>query len=150
MQLKVAGRRVRLDREQRLELGPGSYALSFSLSTPDYSFSAERRVRLAAGETERVAIPIERPGRLTVQPHLNTPGGIVRLDGQVLGPAPIRGRWLAPGEHQVEVLPLAGGVGTPALARAVTLRSDVETVLTFDVLGGLETQIRERPFSPGG
>ena len=150
MQLKVGGRRVRLDREQRLELEPGSYALAFSLATPDYSFAVERRVRLAAGRTERVPIPIERPGRLTVQPHLNTPGGIVRLDGQVLGPAPIRGRWLAPGDHQVEVFALAGPAAAAVVTRAITLRSDVETVVTFDVGGQLETQVRERPFPAGG
>jgi predicted Ser/Thr protein kinase len=151
MQVKVAGRRVRLDREQRLRLDPGTYTLSFSLATADYSFSAVKKVTLAAGETERVSIPIERPGRLTVQPQLDTPGGIVRVDGQVLGPAPIRGRWLAPGAHQVDVFPLAsGGSGAAAVSRSVTLRSDVETVVTFDVLGAAETQVRDRPFPAGG
>jgi serine/threonine-protein kinase len=149
IEVRVAGRRLRLDRTHRLELPAGGYTLAFSLETPSYSFRSETRVRLAEGETERAAIPIERPGRLTVQPHLNTPAGIVRLDGKMAGPAPLRGRWLAPGEHRVEVFPATGVTAEPALSRVVTVRSAVETVLTFDLGGAQETQVRERP-SPAG
>jgi serine/threonine-protein kinase len=147
--LRVAGRRLRLDRQHRLELPAGAYTLSFSLETPSYAFRKESRVRLDEGETERAIVPIERPGQLTVQPHLNTPGGIVRIDGQTAGPAPLRGRWLAPGEHRVEIFPVAGMTATPAVSRAVTVRSEFETVLTFDLGGAQETQVRERPAPPG-
>lgn len=149
MQVRVAGRRLRLDRQHRLELSAGSYTLAFSLETPSYSLRAESRVRLDEGETERAAVAIERPGRLTVQPHLNTPGGVVRLDGQMAGPAPLRGRWLAPGNHLVEVFPVSGVTAAPSVSRTVTVRSEVETVLTFDLGGAQETQVRERP-APAG
>ena len=149
IQVRVAGRRLRLDRQQRIELPAGAYTLTFTLDSPVYTARAESRVRLAEGETERVAVPIARPGRLTVQPHLNTPAGVVRIDGQTAGPAPLRGRWLAPGEHLVEVFPAAGADAAPAVARTVTVRSEMETVLTFDLGGALETQVRERP-APGG
>ncbi|MBP1643258.1 MAG: serine/threonine protein kinase with Chase2 sensor [Acidobacteria bacterium] len=149
IELRVAGRRLRLDRQHRLELPAGAYTLTFSLETPSYAFRRESRVRLDEGEAERAAVPIERPGRLTVQPHLNTPGGIVRLDGQMAGPAPLRGRWLAPGEHRVEIFPVSGMTATPVLSQAVTVRSEVETVLTFDLAGGQVTQVRERPAPPG-
>ena len=149
MQVRVGGRRIRLDREQRLELEPGTHTLSFSVSTPDYSFSAQRKVKLEAGAQQRVQIPIEKPGRLTVQPHLNTRPGTIRVDGQVAGPSPVRGRWLQPGEHLVEVAPVAAAPGAPpALSRRVPVRSDVETVVTFDVDGAIETQVRERPLAP--
>ena len=148
MQVRVAGRRVRLDREQRLEVEAGTYSFSFSLESPLYSFTAQKRIRLEAGAQQRVSIPIEKPGRLTVQPHLNTRPGSVRLDGQAAGPAPLRGRWLQPGEHLVEILPVAGGAAAPALSRKVAVRSDVETVVTFDVDGAIEMQIRERSLAP--
>jgi hypothetical protein len=71
------------------------------------------------------------------------------VDGQVAGPAPVRGRWLQPGEHLVEVVPAAAAPGAPpALSRRVPVRSSVETVVTFDVDGAIETQIRERPLAP--
>jgi serine/threonine-protein kinase len=147
MQVRVGGQRLRLDRQRTVELPAGSHSLQFRLETPAYTFEKSVKVRLDEGETERVAVPIERPGRLSVQPHLETPPGAVRLDGQVLGPAPIRGRWLAPGEHFVEIF--ATGSTTPAVSQTVTVRSGVETVVTFDVDGRLPTQVRERPADGG-
>ena len=38
---------------------------------------------------------------------------------------------------------------TPVVSQAVTVKSEVETVLTFDLGGGQETQVRERPAPPG-
>ena len=82
-----------------------------------------------------------------MQPHLETPPGTVRLDGTVLGPAPIRGRWLAPGEHFVEVF--AAAATTPPVTQTVTVNSGIETVVTFDVDGRQPTQVRERPAEGG-
>jgi hypothetical protein len=147
MQVRVGGQRLRLDRRRTVELPAGSHSLQFRLETPAYTFERSVKVRLAEGDTERVAVPIERPGRLSVQPHLETRPGTVRLDGQVLGPAPIRGRWLAPGEHFLEVL--AVGATTPPVTQTVTVKSGVETVVTFDVDGRLATQVRERPAEGG-
>ena len=143
MQVRVGGQRLRLDRQRTVELPAGSHTLQFRLETPAYTFEKSVKVRLDEGETERIAVPIERPGRLSVQPHLETRPGTVRLDGQLLGPAPIRGRWLAPGEHFVEVF--ADGTTTPPVTQTVTVRSGIETVVTFDVEGRQPTQVRERP-----
>ncbi len=38
-------------------------------------------MRLAEGESRRIVSPIERPGKLTVQPHINARQAFVRLDG---------------------------------------------------------------------
>ena len=147
LEMRVAGHSYRLDRQRRVELAAGSYGVDFSITTPDFSFRSQRRVRLAAGETKRLPIPIEPPGQLTVQPHLGTPSGVVRVDGEMAGAAPLRRRWLQPGEHRVEVFPATGADAAPAVSRTVTVHSQVETVVTFDVDGKLETQVRERPSS---
>jgi len=144
MTVTVAGRSYRLDREQSIEAEPGNVSLSFAVATPDYSFDQSLRLRLKPGATERVSIPIERPGRLTVQPHLNTRGGTVRIDGAAAGPTPMRGRWLAPGDHFVEIFPL-GGASEPGFSRSLAIRSGVDSVLTFDLDGKIEATVRERP-----
>jgi serine/threonine-protein kinase len=147
MTVKVGGQRYKLDRERRIELEAGSVRLEFTLETPAYRFAKELRLKLAEGETERVSIPIEKPGRLTVQAHLDTRPGSVKIDGQMLGTAPVRGRWLEPGEHFVEVLAVGSGGVAPALAQAVTVKSDVETILSFDVDGKIAPSLRERPIA---
>jgi len=144
MMLAIGGRRLRLDQERTLTLPAGAHRLEFSVSTPDYSFSRELPLRIEPGQTLEVAVPIEKPGRLTVQQHLNTRPGTVRLDGQILGRAPIRGRWLAPGEHFLEVFALGGDPTQPLLSRSISIRSDVESVLTFDLDGKLETLVVEK------
>ena len=60
----------------------------------------------------------------------------------------LKGDW-GPGEHRVEIFPVSGMTATPVVSQAVTVRSEVETVLTFDLGGGQETQVRERPAPPG-
>ena len=147
--VRVAGQRIRLDREQTLELPPGGYDLVYALETPSYALEQSARVEIRPGATQRVEVPIERPGRLSVQPHLNTRPGVVRLDGQMLGAAPVRGRWLAPGDHQVEIFPAGATGGEPPVQVTVTIASDQETVVTFDVDGAQPTQVRARPAAGG-
>ncbi len=53
------------------ERAPGSYKLRFAIDTPVYAHSAETTVRLKEGEKRQLVSPIERPGKLTVQPHIN-------------------------------------------------------------------------------
>jgi hypothetical protein len=135
---------VRLDREQTVELKPGTYDLEFSLETPSYSLAESARVVVRPGATARVEVPLRRPGRLTVQPHLNTRPGTVRLDGQMIGAAPVRGRWLPPGEHLIEVFPASSPGSEPAVRQTITVSSDQETVVTFDVDGKIELTTRTR------
>jgi len=142
---EVADQRLQLDRDHSLELPPGSYDVQFSLSTADYKLSARRRVSIAAGATERLEVPIERPGKLTVQPHLGTRAGAVKLDGELIGNAPVRGKWLATGEHSVEIFPAGAVSGEPPVKRTISIRSNQETVLTFDLDGRKETQESSRP-----
>ncbi|MBZ0103689.1 MAG: hypothetical protein K8I65_16135 [Thermoanaerobaculia bacterium] len=144
-QVRVGGRRIHLEREQRIELPAGRHTLTFTLETPAYRFEKSLQVRVVAGETARIATPIERPGQLTVQPHLGSRPGVVRIDGQAAGSAPLRGHWLAPGDYRVEVF--AAGAATPSLSQSVAVRGDFESVVTFDVDGAQPTQVRERPLA---
>jgi hypothetical protein len=145
IRVQVGGRRLRLDRARTLELPPGSYTLAFSIESGDYKDRAERTVRLGEGATERVSVPLARPGRLTVQPHLGTRPGMVQIDGRMAGPAPLRQRRLPPGEHRLEIFPTTGVTAAPAVSLPVQIASGVETVVTFDLDGQLETQTRDRP-----
>ena len=145
IRVRVGGTRLRLDRQRSVELAPGSYTLVFTLDSGDYSDRAERRVRLGEGSTERIAVPLARPGRLTLQPHLGTRPGVVRIDGKMAGPAPLRNRRLPPGEHRIEIFPTSGVTAAPALTLPIQVRSGLETIVTFDLDGRLETQQRERP-----
>ncbi|HSM13401.1 MAG TPA: serine/threonine-protein kinase [Thermoanaerobaculia bacterium] len=145
IRVQVGGRRLRLDRSRSFELPPGSYTVVFSIESGDYSDRAERRVRLGEGATERLSVPLARPGRLTVQPHLGTRPGMVQIDGRMAGPAPLRNRRLPPGEHRLEIFPTSGVTAMPAVTLPVLIASNVETVVTFDLDGQLETQTRDRP-----
>ncbi len=147
--VRVDGRRIRLDHDQTVELPPGGYDLAYSLETPSYSLAETTRVELRPGARQRVEVPLRPPGRLSVQPHLNTRPGTVRLDGEMVGAAPLRGRWLRPGEHLIEVFPAGATDGEPPVRVTVTIASGEETVVTFDVDGGQSTQVRSRPASGG-
>ncbi|MCB1007545.1 MAG: hypothetical protein KDB94_01485, partial [Acidobacteria bacterium] len=141
----VEGERLRLDQDRSLELPPGSYDVSFSLDTTDYKLSGRRRVTVTAGQTERVEVPIERPGKLTVQQHLGTRPGAVKVDGELVGNAPVRGKWLSAGAHEVEIFPAGAVSGDAPVKRTITIRSNQETILTFDLDGRKENQETSRP-----
>lgn len=141
----VGDQRIRLDQDRSLELAPGSYDVAFSLDTADYKLSGRRRVTVTAGQTERVEVPIERPGKLTVQQHLGTRAGAVRIDGELIGNAPVRGKWLAAGEHLVEIFPANAVGGEAPVKRSLNIRSNQETILTFDLDGRKENQETTRP-----
>jgi hypothetical protein len=148
MTVRVGRKSWVLDRERRLELEPGSYKLRFAIQTPTYAHEEETTVRLDAGATRRVSPPLDRPGRLTVQPHLNTRQGFLRIDGAAAGPTPLRGRWMSPGPHRVEIA-ASGDPGTPALIdETVEIASDRETLLTFDLDGKLERRVSTRSALP--
>jgi hypothetical protein len=148
MTVRFGKRSWTLDRERRFELEPGSYKLRFAIASPAYSREEETTVRLDAGATKRVTSPLERPGRLTVQPHLNTPQGFVRLDGAVAGTTPLRGRWLAPGPHVVEIASTPDPGAAAVVRESVQIESDRETLLTFDLAGKLERRVSSRAALP--
>ncbi len=55
----------------------------------------------------------------------------------------------APGEHLVEIFPAGAAGGEPAVKVTVTIDSDQESVVTFDVDGAQPTQVRARPAAGG-
>ncbi len=148
MTVRLGGKVWTLDRERRLELAPGSYRLKFAIDTPVYSHAAETTVRLKEGEKRQLVSPIERPGKLTVQPHINARQAFVRLDGAAAVATPLRGRWLAPGPHIVEIV-ASPDPAAPALRKeSVEIRSENESILTFDLDGRSPQRLAEKPILP--
>ncbi|MBP7587392.1 MAG: serine/threonine protein kinase [Thermoanaerobaculia bacterium] len=148
MTMRLGSKVWNLDRERRLELAAGSYKLRFSIETPVYSHAAETTVRLKEGERRQIVSPIERPGKLTVQPHINARQAFVRLDGASAVPTPLRGRWLAPGAHVVEIVGTQEP-GAPVLrTERVEIRSENESILTFDLDGRSPQRLAEKPILP--
>lgn len=148
MTMRLGSKSWTLDRERRLELAPGSYKLRFAIETPAYSHAAESTVRLKEGEKRQIASPIERPGKLTVQPHINARQAFVRLDGAPAIPTPLRGRWLAPGPHIVEIVASPDPVAPVLRRESVEIRSENEAILTFDLDGRSPQRLAERPIVP--
>ncbi len=148
MTMRLGSKSWTLDRERRLELAPGSYKLRFAIETPAYSHAAESTVRLKEGEKRQIASPIERPGKLTVQPHINARQAFVRLDGAPAIPTPLRGRWLAPGPHIVEIVASQDPVAPVLRRESVEIRSESEAILTFDLDGRSPQRLAERPIVP--
>jgi len=146
MTVLVGERRLRLDVEQTIEVPAGVTLLQFSLAKPGYAVDRPLRLQLKPGATERVSIPIERPGRLTVQPHLNALPGRVRIDGEPAGSTPLRGLWLAPGNHFVEIF-ASDGSAEPGFAQSLEIHSGAETIVTFDLAGKQPDLVREKPIS---
>jgi serine/threonine protein kinase len=99
------------------------------------------------GAQRRVRNPIRPPGHLTVQASLGSPQGLVSIDGEIIGSSPLRRYPLRPGPHSLIVLPLEG----PRAALASTsfqIRSEQETVVTFDLTGRHDLSVRARPTQP--
>ena len=148
MSLRLGGKVWALDRERRLELAAGSYKLKFAIESPVYSHVEELTVRLGEGENRRITSPIERPGKLTVQPHINARQAFVRLDGALAVATPLRGRWLAPGPHIVEIV-ATPDPASPVLRReSIEIRSESESILTFDLDGRSQQRLAEKPILP--
>ena len=148
MTLRLGTKTWNLDRERRLELAPGTYRLKFAIATPVYAHAEEMSVRLKEGESRQIVSPIERPGRLTVQPHINARQAFVRLDGAPAVATPLRGRWLAPGPHTVEIV-AAPDPASPVLRQeSVVIRAESESILTFDLDGRSPLRLAEKPILP--
>jgi len=148
MTVRVAGRTLTLDQLRRLELAPGSYRLRFALETPQYSRTEELAIRLGAGESRTVISPIQRPGKLTVQPHLETRQGFVRIDGGPPAATPVRGRWLAPGPHRVEIAAGPDPTAAVLVAETIDVESNFESIFTFDLDGRREAKRTARALLP--
>ena len=148
MTVRLGGKVWTLDRERRLELAPGSYKLKFAIESPVYSHAQETTVRLKEGERRQIVSPIERPGKLTVQPHINARQAFVRLDGALALPTPLRGRWLAPGPHVVQIVATQDPAAPALLQESVQIRSESESILSFDLDGRNPQRLAEKPILP--
>ena len=138
MAVRIDTQTFELLRQRTIELPPGRYEAVFELTTEDYS-PATRTVEvvIAAGESQRLSIPIPRPGALSVRPMLGHFQGQVQLDGEPLGATPLSKIQREPGDYTIEILPRSGG--GEGLRKVVTLKADREVILTFDLDAGTVT-----------
>jgi serine/threonine-protein kinase len=115
----------------RTELSAGEHLLMFSLDTGSYRAKRRLSIHLEAGKDRQVKCPLLPPGALTIQAALGSRQGTVRIDGEIVGKTPVRRHYLAPGEHDVSIL-LTSPAPIRTLTTQATLRSDEETIVTFD------------------
>jgi hypothetical protein len=90
-------------------------------------------VKVAAGQTVEVEVPLRRPGQIQVQQKLQTPLGRISIDGIPAGQGRLA-RTLAAGAHEVRIDPVAPG--GQSIVRQVQLPSGTRVVLTFDLNAG--------------
>ncbi len=138
------GPAMTLARPQDLELEPGKHVLLFALRTPSYRTTKTMDVDLAAGEKVTVRSPIFPPGQLSAFPRIGSPQGIVHIDGEEVGATPIRGRILEAGTYRLKILPVGDSTGPPIEA-SLSVQGGKETLITFDLTGEQEMQVRRRP-----
>lgn len=147
----VGRRELRLDRPLRLELPEGSHRLRFASEVPGYAAVEEVTVRLRAGETRRVEMPIARPAVLVVLPFPGTPQAEVWLDGARVGTTPLQGLQVRPGSHLLE-LGRPGGADSPdsggRLSQTLEVAAGTEVRVTFDLAGSQPVRVRVQP-APG-
>lgn len=145
VRVAVGKRELRLDRPQRIELPEGSHRLRFVSELPGYEIVEELTVRLRAGETRRLEMPIARPAFLTLLPFLNTPQAEVRLDGKAISTTPIQRLMVRPGAHLLELVRPGGNDSAGRLSTTLTLAAGSETLVTFDLTGNQPLRVREQP-----
>jgi hypothetical protein len=116
----------------------------FALRTPSYRSTETVDVSLGAGEKVTVKSPIAPPGSLSAQASLGSPQGVVSINGKPVGATPFQGHLLKPGSYRMTIRPVsdpsAAGIET-----TLTVQAAKETVVTFDITGQRELQVRRRP-----
>ncbi len=146
------GIRLSVDGAPPLTLGsaraipvePGAHSLTFSIASDGYDATHTLGVRVVAGESKRIPVPIEPPGRLTVQAHLGSPQGLVRIDSRrLLQPTPLRAQPIAPGRHRISIFS-HDDRSRPVFQSEVGIRAGHEAILTFDLEGTRQPHVREK------
>ncbi|HXT52380.1 MAG TPA: serine/threonine-protein kinase [Thermoanaerobaculia bacterium] len=135
----VGKTRRRLDREQRFAVTPGTSTRVIFEYDGDYNDRAQSSVRIAEGETERLAVPFARPSLVQVQQKVGTPMGRVTLDGTELGTGIVR-RKAKPGAHRLRIEP--NSPGGSAIDQQIELPAGRKLVITFDLASGRLTQVQ--------
>ncbi len=145
IQLSVdGGEPVTLGRARVVSVEPGRHSLTFSLEGEHYRASHSLSIQVASGESKRIPVPIDPPGRLTVQAHLGSPQGLVRIGSQrLLRPTPLRGQPLKPGKHHLAIFSHQDRTA-PLFESVVDIRSGHEAIVTFDLEGSRQPHVREK------
>jgi hypothetical protein len=145
VKVTIGRRELRLDRAVRLELPEGSHRLRFASELPGYAVVEEVTLRLRAGETRRVEMPIARPAVLVVLPFPGTPQAEVRLDGSRVGTTPVQGLQVRPGSHLLELGRPGESDPGGRLSQALELAAGTEVRITFDLTGAQPLRVHSRP-----
>ena len=140
MSVRLGGNSYGLHRRHTVELPAGTYRAIFELAAEGVlvsRYSPPNRtveIRVIAGESSTIEVPIPRPGAVSVRPLPGRPQGQVSIDGEALGPTPLSRIQREPGVYMLEILPRDGeGEG---LKQEITLESGQETILSFDLDAG--------------
>ncbi|MGB6363986.1 MAG: serine/threonine-protein kinase [Thermoanaerobaculia bacterium] len=138
------GPALSLTTPRNLEVEPGNHVLMFGLRTPSYRANETVDVSLEAGDKITVKSPIAPPGALSAQASLGSPQGIVSINGKPVGATPFQGHLLKPGSYRMTIRPVsdpsAAGIET-----TLTVQAAKEIVVTFDMTGERDLQVRQRP-----
>ena len=138
------GESIRLATVEELELTPGPHSLTFSLAAGGYRATQTVNLELSPGQSQAIRVPIRPPGRLSVQAHLGSPQGLVRIGTQrLLSPTPLRGHALKPGRHRVAIFSHEDRT-TPAAEVVLEVRTGHESIVTFDLEGDRAPHVREK------
>jgi serine/threonine-protein kinase len=130
----VGRQRRSLAQRQRFEVTPGSNTVvRFDYASGDFRDGGQQVVKVAAGQTVEVEVPLRRPGQIQVQQKLQTPLGRISIDGIPTGQGRVE-RMLAAGAHEVRIDPMTPG--GQSIVRRVQLPSGTRVVLTFDLNAG--------------
>ncbi len=140
MSVRLGGKSYGLYRRHTVELPPGNYRAVFELAAEGpplgrYSpASRSAEIRVIAGGSATVEVPIPEPGAVSVRPLPGRPQGQLSIDGELLGPTPLSRIHREPGAYMLEILPREGeGEG---LRQEITLQAGQETILSFDLDAG--------------
>jgi hypothetical protein len=138
------GPALSLTTPRNLELEPGNHVLMFALRTPSYRSNETVDVSLEAGDKITVKSPITPPGAISAQASLGSPQGVVSINGKPVGATPFQGHLLKPGSYRMTIRPVSDP-SAPGIETTLTVQAAKETVVTFDMTGQRDLQVRRRP-----
>ncbi len=144
MTVRLGSKSYGLHRRHTVELPPGTYRAVFELTAegpPASRYSPASRsveIRVIAGKSSPVKIPIPQPGALSVRPLPGRSQGQVSIDGELLGATPLSRIQREPGAYTLQILPRdSEGEGEgEGLLKEISLEAGQEIILSFDLDAG--------------
>ncbi len=135
MTVRIGSRSYELGRGRTIEMPAGRHEAVFEVTGGGYRPASRRiEIRVVAGESQRVSVPIPRPGAISVRPLPGRPQGEVFLDGEFLGPTPLSRILREPKGYTLEIR--RRGDDSEGLTQEVTLEPGQEVILSFDLEAG--------------